>query len=75
MGFDDSGWDFQYMEDKIGEIALLATRLPTKRELFAAMAMMGRIANGDKWDQDNIALYAVQQADALIAELSKEKTP
>lgn len=42
----------------------------TKRELIAAMAMQGRIANGDKWDEDNIAQYAVQQADALLAHLA-----
>jgi len=34
--------------------------------------MQGRISNGDKWDEGNIAEYAVKQADSLIKALNKE---
>lgn len=48
----------------------------TKRELFAAMALQGILSNaamnGDPADQ--IAIDAVAAADALLAELAKEKT-
>lgn len=45
----------------------------TKRELFAAMAMQGMLANGvDRHDAHTNAIYAVQHADALINELNKE---
>lgn len=57
----------------------------TKREQFAAMAMQGMLANSiDKkqsaepfWfmSQENLAKVAVWYADALIAELNKEKEP
>lgn len=45
----------------------------TKRELFAAMAMQGLLANPEGGDrhQELIADYAVAQADALLAKLSK----
>jgi len=44
----------------------------TKRELFAAMAMQGMI--GDKTLQcDLAAVWSVQAADALLAELAKEQ--
>lgn len=48
----------------------------TKRELIAAMAMQGLCANSDeqlaKADGARIAEWAVTQADALLAQLSKE---
>ncbi len=49
----------------------------SKRELFAAMAMQG-ILSGDSDDTytvEKAAVVAVELADALIAELSKEPTP
>ena len=43
----------------------------TKREYFAAMAIMGKAdRQGD--DYDNVAKYAVMLADTLIEELNKE---
>lgn len=45
----------------------------TKRELFAAMAMQGMLANGvDRHAAHVNAIYAVQHADALINELNRE---
>lgn len=44
----------------------------TKREYFAALAMQGMYAHGN-WIKEEIPPYAVRAADALIAELSKEK--
>lgn len=49
----------------------------TKREFFAAMAMQGMLSSG-KWSflEDNrysVEHEALKAADALIAELSKEK--
>lgn len=45
----------------------------TKRELFAAMAMQGMLANGLHRNAAHVnAIYAVQHADALINELNKE---
>jgi hypothetical protein len=43
----------------------------TKRELFAAMAMQGYVASGNK-NEEWTAIASVKQADALIAELEKE---
>ena len=52
-------------------------RCLTKRELFAAMAMQGILANPDgsmvQWDEERVALAATEHADALIAELEKAK--
>jgi hypothetical protein len=49
----------------------------TKRELFAAMAMQGMLTTDEAWDrsEEKIATYAVDQADALLAELSKAEAP
>lgn len=45
----------------------------TKRELFAAMAMQGMLANGvDRHAAHTNAIYAVQHADALINELNNK---
>lgn len=46
----------------------------TKREYFAAMAMQGlcSLPAGEKWPSTLIATYAVEQADALLAELAKQ---
>lgn len=47
----------------------------TKRELIAAMAMQGYCANSPIGSEDyvDIAVFSREQADALIAELSKEQ--
>lgn len=47
----------------------------TKRELFAAMAMQGAIAGSQGFliSKAEFAQIGVQQADALLAELAKEK--
>lgn len=51
----------------------------TKRELFAAMAMQGFCAVGGAWGSDTEsaaaarARMAVENADALLAELAKPK--
>ena len=44
----------------------------TKRELFAAMAMQG-LSTNPRLKTTDIARYAVETADALIAELNKEQ--
>ena len=45
----------------------------TKRELFAAMAMQGLLASGDKsTDADERACHAIRHADALIARLNAD---
>ena len=55
----------------------------TKRELFAAMAMQGALANPEEWPTrcdttqkiaKECALLSCYLADALIAELNKETT-
>jgi hypothetical protein len=45
----------------------------TKRELFAAMAMQGLLANPAYADHGPLAPAAVFHADALLAELEKSK--
>lgn len=47
----------------------------TKRELIAAMMAQGILASNahQEMKQEIVASWAVQQTDALIAELSKEK--
>lgn len=45
----------------------------TKREYFAAMAMQGLLANGNKFTWATIAVDSVQMADALIAMLYQPK--
>lgn len=49
----------------------------TKRELFAAMAMQGLLANHHAWEATakEIARFAVEQADMQLAELSKAEAP
>jgi hypothetical protein len=44
----------------------------TKREAFAMAAMQGFIACRNNWDAEQIAAASIEQADALLAELSKE---
>lgn len=44
----------------------------TKRELFAAMAMQGLMANGEMLSHERAA-YAVEHADDLLAALEKSK--
>jgi hypothetical protein len=45
----------------------------TKREYFAAMAMQGAAADESATPETKrLAIWAVQMADALIAELNKE---
>lgn len=43
----------------------------TKREYFAAMAMQGSITRG-RDNQDDIAKWAVEYSEALLAELEKK---
>lgn len=47
----------------------------TKRELFAAMAMQGKVAwsgqESEKWTCEQIAKKCVKMADAILAELAK----
>ena len=47
----------------------------TKRELFAAMAMQGILANdnNNEFTASGAAFSAIEYADALLAELAKEK--
>lgn len=45
----------------------------TKREYFAAMAMQGLLASGNKFTRATIAVDSVQMADALIAMLYQPK--
>ena len=46
----------------------------TRRELFAAMAMQGGTAwSGDFESAQSMAVWAVESADALIAELEKDQ--
>ena len=44
-----------------------------ERRKFAAMAMQGIIANGELVDPDEVTDMALIYADALIAELNKNK--
>jgi hypothetical protein len=46
----------------------------SKRELFAGLAMMGLCADTNVMPISEVALWAVQQADALLAELAKERS-
>ena len=54
-----------------GEI--FSTRGLTKREYFAAMAMQGILSShvGNDYGYEELADYAIDQADALIIELNK----
>jgi hypothetical protein len=45
----------------------------TKREYFAAMAMQGILACSEGGTFESVKEFAVKHADALIAELNKEK--
>jgi hypothetical protein len=44
----------------------------TKRELLAAMAMQGIAASGNEDTPEQRAMWAVRDADALLAELAKD---
>ncbi len=48
----------------------------TKRELFAAMALQGFAASSQENTQTSaqLAAWSIERADALLAELAKEKT-
>lgn len=59
-----------------GEALLKGTSGLSKREIFAAIAMQGLLANqstGRFIDPQRVPNMAVQQADALIEELNKEQ--
>ena len=61
-------------KDFVGD--LLAVSGLTKRELFAAMAMQGLLSYGNELSNVSlaqIAPIAVEQADALLAQLEKKK--
>lgn len=61
------------------ERASATERTPTKRELFAAMAMQGELASQGAhggWNQseaNSLAIRCVIFADALLAELEKKE--
>lgn len=66
--FQSKKWVFPNVSDGVAISQGL-----TKRELFAAMAMQGMLANGLDRNAAHVnAIYAVQHADALINELNKE---
>lgn len=58
-------WDFFARKPRLASDGL------TKRELFAAMAMQGLLANPEELGSFSIAELSVMHADALISELSK----
>jgi hypothetical protein len=64
MDGDDAVFPSEY--SRIDEIGLM------KRELFAAMAMVGLLAK-EGMSCDCISEVAVERADGLIAQLNKEK--
>ncbi len=45
----------------------------TKREYFAGLAMQGMVARGKGYDKNVFVESAIEIADALIAELSKDE--
>jgi len=62
----------QREEDERDQLSLAASM--TKREQFAAMAMQGLLSSRAGYqDPDEVALDARIYADALLAELAKEK--
>lgn len=67
--------DINFLAGRIGEevYAGINTALPRKRELFAAMAMQGALANPELINEsaESMSEIAVAYADALIAELEK----
>lgn len=66
--FQSKKWVFPNVSDGVA-----ISKGLTKRELFAAMAMQGMLANGLVRNAAHVnAIYAVQHADALINELNKE---
>lgn len=60
--------------DNRGIVQEIRTAGLTKREAFAMAAMQGLSANKKAFDwlAEEVAGYAVQYADALLAELAKE---
>ena len=69
--------DVQFSDDGTFNLAMTKANIRfglTKREYFAALAMQGLLSHpGTQATVDHVAQYSVQMADALIAELSKEK--
>lgn len=45
----------------------------TKREYFAAMALQGILANIDTWNNELVATWSVEVADALLRKLEESK--
>ena len=68
------GWDNR-RDTRIPETAFLLKEINslTKREQFAMAAMKGICSKIAINDAEFIAVIAVQHADALLAELAKEK--
>lgn len=68
----------RFIRDQAENLGLMtpAAAFPTKRELFAAMALQGAMApaNPDATSGE-LATWAVRCADALIAALAKEPKP
>ncbi len=90
FGDDDTGYgpEFDRIEEKVCEVINLLEEQPTLRQRLAGMALQGMLANADlmnnvarqfQGDTPAAAAFVAQgariHADALIAELSKEKTP
>jgi hypothetical protein len=64
---DDLIHSFNHTESTEGNFRGL-----TKREYFAAMAMIGMLANTKMWNSESAANDSVQQADALITALNQQ---
>lgn len=70
----------QLVQDRDDNYSLHCEGGLTKRELFAAMAMQGMLSNPAICDMTSgeasqVALWANQCADALLAELAKDGAP
>ncbi len=64
--------DRRLIQDRDDSYSLESEGGLTKRELFAAMAMQGRIQRGGFADHAELAERAVADADALIAALDQQ---
>jgi hypothetical protein len=68
--------DYKYKESDKKDVHAQAVGGLTKRELIAAMALQGQMANAswrNEQQSNTLIKWAVQYADALILELDKDK--
>lgn len=69
-----SGWTVEQLLLRVRRLEEIVSKQPTKRELFAAMAMQGLASNAE-WEKDHnvnqTAREAIDYADALLKELAK----